>query len=60
MAVMLAGIEVYVSLGREIELLDLMRKFEAEIRPAVEGTPSADDLERLYRRNPELTDNSSA
>jgi hypothetical protein len=53
LAVILAGVDLYVSLGRELELLDSMRQFEADIRPAVEGTPTADELERLYRENPD-------
>ena len=53
LAVILEGVELYVCLGRELELLESMRRFEAGIRPAVEGTPSAADLERLYRRDPD-------
>jgi hypothetical protein len=56
LAVLLAGIELYVSLGREVELLEIMRQFEKDIRPAVEGTPSAAELERLYRRDIEDRD----
>jgi hypothetical protein len=48
LAVLLEGLEMYISLGREVELLELMRDFEREIRPAVDGTPSAEELERLY------------
>jgi hypothetical protein len=50
LAVLLEGVEMFVSLGREVELLEIMSEFEREIRPAVEGTPSATDLERLYSR----------
>jgi hypothetical protein len=49
LAVILVGVDLYVSLGRELELLESMRQFEAEIRPAVEGTPTAAELDRLYR-----------
>jgi hypothetical protein len=49
LAVLIAGIDVFISLGREMELLEFMRHFETEIRPAVEGTPSASELERLYK-----------
>lgn len=49
-AVLLEGVRMYVSLGREIDLLEAMRDFEREVRPAVEGTPSAADLHRLYNR----------
>lgn len=49
-AVLLEGVRMYVSLGREVDLLEAMRDFEREVRPAVEGTPSAADLHRLYNR----------
>lgn len=56
LAVILQGVELYISLGREFDLLESMRSFEREIRPAVEGTPSAVDLHRLYN----LDGNSSS
>jgi hypothetical protein len=56
LAVLLEGVRMYVSLGREVELLESMREFERELRPAVEGTPSAADLERLYQRDAERPD----
>jgi hypothetical protein len=49
-AVLLEGVRMYVSLGREVDLLEIMRDFEREVRPAVEGTPSAEELQRLYNR----------
>lgn len=49
LALILSGVELHVSLGKELELLEHMRDFVHEIREAVEGTPSAADLERLYR-----------
>jgi hypothetical protein len=58
LAVLLAGIDLYVSVGREVELLEIMHEFEKDIRPAVEGTPSAAELERLYKRNPEDSQSS--
>lgn len=48
LTVMIAGIELFISLGREVDLLNFMREFERDIRPAVEGTPSAAELRRLY------------
>ena len=48
LAVLLEGVEMFVSLGRELELLEIMSEFEREIRPAVEGTPSVTELKRLY------------
>jgi hypothetical protein len=57
-AVLLEGVRMYVSLGREIDLLEAMRDFEREVRPAVEGTPTPDELHRLYNRAPETADTS--
>lgn len=47
--VLLSGIDLYIALGREFELLEHMRRFAEEMRESVENTPSAADLERLYR-----------
>jgi hypothetical protein len=47
--VLLSGLDLYIALGREIELLEHMRHFAEEMRESVENTPSAADLERLYR-----------
>ena len=49
LAVIIAGLELFISLGREHELLEFMRDFENDIRPAVEGTPTASDLDRLFQ-----------
>ena len=49
-AVLLEGVRMYISLGREVDLLESMRDFERDVRPAVEGTPSAAELHRLYNR----------
>jgi hypothetical protein len=51
MAVLLSGVELYARLGREYELLEVMRKFALEIQPAVNNTPSAEELRRLYERD---------
>ena len=51
MAVLLSGVQLYAELGREYELLDVMRSFAAEIQPVVEGTPSAEQLRQLYDRH---------
>jgi hypothetical protein len=48
LATLLAGVELYVRAGREMELLDLMRRNAEEMRDAVAGTPTADELRRLY------------
>jgi hypothetical protein len=47
-ALLLAGVDLYSRAGREIELLEIMRQNAEEMREAVENTPSADDLRRLY------------
>jgi hypothetical protein len=49
----LAGLDLYVSIGRELELVELMRDEAGQMREAIEHTPSAKDLEELYRWNPE-------
>ena len=51
MAVLLSGLELYARLGREYELLEIMRNFAADIQPAVENTPSADELRQWYERD---------
>jgi hypothetical protein len=48
LALLLAGIDLYVRAGREMELLEAMRNEADEMREAVENTPSAQDLRRLY------------
>ena len=54
LSVVLAGVELYTSLGREFDLLEVMRKFAEEMREAVQGTPTAKELEELfYRPEPE-------
>ena len=50
LALLLAGIDVYTSIGREWELLEIMRKFAHESEEMVRSTPSADDLRKLYER----------
>ncbi len=48
LAMLLGGIELYVSVGREWELLETMRQFAHEAEEMVRNTPSASDLRRLY------------
>lgn len=50
LALLLAGVEVYASVGREWELLETMRKFAHEAEEMVRDTPSAAELKRLYER----------
>jgi hypothetical protein len=51
LALLLAGIEVYISVGREWELLEIMRKFAYDADEMVRNTPSAAELKRLYERD---------
>jgi hypothetical protein len=50
MAVLLAGLDLYATLGREYELLEVMKHFAEDIREAVENTPSAAQLRELFVR----------
>jgi hypothetical protein len=52
LALLLAGLELYATLGREFELLETMRTFAHEMHDAVQGTPSARQLEELFNREP--------
>ncbi len=52
LALLLAGVELYAVLGREFELLEIMRTFAHEMNEAVEGTPSIKELEDLFNREP--------
>jgi hypothetical protein len=53
LALLLAGVDMYVSVGREFELLDIMRKFAHEAEDMVRNTPSAAELRKLYEREDE-------
>ena len=53
LGVILAGVELYVSLGREFELLEVMKTFADEMKGPVENTPTAAELKRLYEWDPE-------
>ena len=48
LSLLLAGVELYVRAGRDLELLETMRSQTEELRHAIENTPTADDLKRLY------------
>jgi hypothetical protein len=52
LALLLAGVELYAVLGREFDLLEIMRSFAHDMHQAVEGTPTARDLEQLFERDP--------
>jgi hypothetical protein len=47
-SLLLAGVDLYVRAGRELELLDTMRQHADDLRESVENTPTADDLKRLF------------
>lgn len=51
LSLLLAGVDLYVRAGRELELLEAMRQNAEELREAVENTPSAEDLKRLYEND---------
>jgi hypothetical protein len=50
LALLLAGVDLYVSVGREWELLEIMRKFAHDAEEMVRNTPTAAELKRLYER----------
>jgi len=50
LALVLAGVELYATLGREYELLEVMRTFAHDMHDAVQGTPTAKELEELFNR----------
>jgi hypothetical protein len=50
LALLLAGVDVYSSVGREWELLEIMRKFAHDSEEMVRNTPSAAELKKLYER----------
>ncbi len=54
LALLLAGVELYAMLGREFDLLEIMRTFAHDMHQAVEGTPTATELEELFERDPPL------
>ncbi len=50
LALLLAGIDMYVAIGREWELLEIMRKFAHDAEEMVRNTPTAAELKKLYER----------
>jgi hypothetical protein len=50
LAMLLAGVDLYASVGREWELLEIMRNFAHDAEDMVRNTPSAADLQKLYER----------
>lgn len=58
LSMLLGGLELYVSVGREWELLEIMRKFAHEAEEMVQNTPSASELKQLYEREDPAGDNT--
>jgi hypothetical protein len=52
LALMLAGVELYAVMGREFDLLEVMRTFAHDMQRAVEETPTARELEQMFDRDP--------
>ena len=53
LAMLLAGIDLYIAIGREWELLEIMRKFAHDAEDMVRNTPTVAELKKLYERNDE-------
>jgi len=53
LAMLLAGLDLYTAVGREWELLEIMRNFAHDADDMVRNTPSAAELKKLYERNDE-------
>jgi hypothetical protein len=51
LAMLLAGVDMYAAVGREWELLEIMRTFAHDAEEMVRNTPSAAELKRLYDRD---------
>ena len=50
LAMLLGGLDLYVSVGREWELLEAMRRFAHEAEEMVNQTPTAAELKELFNR----------
>jgi hypothetical protein len=50
LAMLLAGVDMYTAVGREWELLEIMRNFAHNAEEMVRNTPTATELRRLYER----------
>jgi hypothetical protein len=50
---LLAGVDMYTAVGREWELLEIMRKFAHDAEEMVRNTPTAAELKKLYERDNE-------
>lgn len=50
LALLLGGVDLYASIGREWELLEVMRQFAHDAEEMVRNTPSAAELQCMYER----------
>ena len=50
LAMLLAGVDMYTAVGREWELLEIMRNFAHNAEEMVRNTPTVAELRRLYER----------
>ena len=50
LAMLLVGIDMYTAIGREWELLEIMRRFASDAQEMVRNTPTATELKSLYER----------
>jgi hypothetical protein len=50
LAMLLAGVDLYTTVGREWELPEIMRKFAHDAEEMVRNTPTAAELKKLYER----------
>lgn len=53
LAMLLGGVHLYASVGREWELLETMREFAHQAEEMVHNTPTAAELRVLYDRDDE-------
>lgn len=54
LAMLLAGVDMYTAVGREWELLEIMREFAHQAEEMVSKTPSAAELKELYDREDDV------
>ncbi len=50
LAMLIAGVDMYAAVGREWELLEVMRKFAHDAEDMVRNTPTVAELRKLYER----------
>jgi hypothetical protein len=48
LSLLLAGVDLCVRAGRELELLETMRRDADQLKEAIDNTPSAEELKRLF------------